>query len=461
MYLKKETFMVMGLSRSGVAAATFLLEKNAAVYIYDDVSGENIEKNIRSLTSRGAVAVTADTLEQTIASCTCLVLSPGIPIDHPVPVQFRKENKRILSESELGALYVRALPVAVTGTNGKTTTVTMINEVLKADGKNSVACGNIGVPFLNCRDLSEDDFAVVEVSSFQLETLASFRPHIAVVLNISQDHLNRHYNMENYIFLKSKLLKNSTESEYAVLNADDPVVSGFAEKTKARVKYFSLEHQVDGAYLDGTDLVFGDEKIMDVKDLFVSGKHNVQNALACICVCRLLGVEAKTIAKVLREFKGVKHRVEEVGVVNGVKYIDDSKGTNIDATVKAVESMKGETLLMIGGKDKGYDYTPLFEKLKTSSVVHAIIYGENRFKVLSCAVRAGYERLSLCEKFSFAFRIANMLAKEGQTVLLSPASASFDEFSDFEARGDAFKKMVKELEKGEDTNSEIVFRQAE
>ncbi len=446
MYLQTETFMVMGLSRSGIAAATFLLERKAkGVYLYDDVESESVQKARERLVSLGATDVEKGHIEEAEKLCSCLVLSPGIPIDNPVPVLFKKAGKRIVGESELGALYVRALPVAVTGTNGKSTTVAMIDAVLKGAGKKSVACGNNGAPYLSFTSLSEEDFAVVEVSSFQLETLHSLRPHVAVVLNVSEDHLNRHYNMENYVFLKRKLLKNRTESEYAVLNADDSVVAGFAETTRARVKWFSLERKVDGAYLEGTDLMFGDEKVMGIEELLVFGKHNVQNALACICACKVLGIESDAIQKALRSFKGISHRIERVGTVGGVTYIDDSKGTNVNATLKAVESMKEDTLLLLGGKDKGYDYAPLFEKIGQSRVVNTILYGENRFKILSAAVDAGYERLSLCESFYTAFRIAVLLAKPSQTVLLSPASASFDEFSDFEARGDAFKKLVRQL----------------
>lgn len=446
MYLKTENFMVMGLSRSGAAAGEFLLARGAKVYLYDDSGAEEVKKTIDKLCSLGAEYVPTEQLENAEKLCSCLVISPGVPIDNPVPVLFKKHGKRILGESELGALYVKALPIAVTGTNGKTTTVSMIDEVFKAANKNSVACGNNGVPYISQTSLTEDDFAVVEISSFQLETLSSFRPHIAIILNITKDHLNRHYNMENYVFLKSKLLKNGTESEYAVLNADDERVAAFAEKTRSRVKYFSLEREVDGAYLDGTELVYCGEKIMNVDSLTVKGKHNVQNALACICTARIMGIDGNIIAKALKQFKGVQHRIEFVGEINGVRFIDDSKGTNVDATVKAVDCMNGDTILMLGGKDKGYDYGVLFERLKNSRIIHTVIYGENRFKLLNAAVKEGFDKLSLCEKFNTAFKITVMLAERGQTVLLSPASASFDEFSSFEERGDEFKRLFFELD---------------
>lgn len=447
MFIEKQTFLVMGLSRSGMEAAEFLLEKKGKVYLYDDTKNDKIRDNTKKLISNGGEEISAEQLEEISDACDVLVLSPGVPIDNPVPVLFRRKKKRIIGESELGAIYVKALSVGITGTNGKTTTVSMLNEVIKATGRNCAACGNIGNPYLACRNLGENDFAVVEISSFQLETLSSFKPHIAVILNISEDHLNRHYNMDNYIFLKKKILKNSTESEYAVLNADDETVASFAKETKAKVKFFSLERKVDGAYLNGTSLMYGDEEIIDIEQLKVTGKHNVENALACICAAKILGIENNVIADALKNFKGISHRIEIVDKINGVTYIDDSKATNVDATIKAIEGMKQETVLMLGGKDKGYDYSGLFEKLKESFVIQTVIYGENRFKILSAAIDCGYDKIILCNNFDMAFSIIKMIVKPAQTVLLSPASASFDEFSSFEERGDKFKKLVSELKR--------------
>jgi len=440
----------MGVSRSGVAAAEFLLSRGGKVALYDDVDGEQIRRSISSLVKKGAVKIEKSALSSAAEKFGCLVLSPGIPIDSPVAVSFKKAGKRILGESELGALYVKALPIGVTGTNGKSTTVALIDSIFREAGLKSEQCGNCGAPYINFTALSEDDIAVVEVSSFQLETLSSFRPHIAVVLNITEDHLDRHYNMENYIFLKSRILKNSTESEYAVLNADDKTVLSFAQKTRARIKLFSTEGKVDGAYLDGKQLCYGDERIVSADELLITGKHNLSNALAAVCAAKIMGIDSAAIASALKSFKGIKHRVQLIAEVAGVKYIDDSKGTNIDSTLKAVESVKGEIILMLGGKDKGYDYRPLFEGIKSSSVVQAVIYGENRFKVLSAAVGAGFTRLTLCENFTVAFKICAMIARGGQSVLLSPASASFDEFSSFEERGDRFAEMARELIIGEE-----------
>ncbi|MBQ8657681.1 MAG: UDP-N-acetylmuramoyl-L-alanine--D-glutamate ligase [Clostridia bacterium] len=446
MYPARQVFFVLGLSRSGKAAAEFLLKRKAKTYIFDDVVGGIVEKNIRELTAMGAEFLTREQVEKSADFCDVLVLSPGIPIDHPTAVAFKRQGRAVIGETELAARYLSAYTVAVTGTNGKTTTVSMIEKVLKEGGLNAYACGNIGSPLIEATELSETSVAVAEISSFQLETLQSLRPHIAVVLNLSEDHLNRHYNMENYVFLKSRLLKNSTEAEYAVLNYDDPLVREMTEKTKARVLYFSTQGKVNGAYLLSGDLYFGAEKIMPAGELIVEGVHNIENALATLAVAKIMGVPTPAIAKALRDFKGIKHRIERVAEINGVTYIDDSKGTNADATKKAISCMKEETVLLLGGKDKGYEYDSLFAALPQSKVVHAILYGENRFRLLESAMSRGYKNFTVCSGFDLAVRLSGMIARSGQTVLLSPASASFDEFGSFEERGDRFVEIIRSFE---------------
>lgn len=450
MFFGNQKFLVAGMSKSGAASADFLLKRGAVVYMYDDIADAAVKNTMRDLASRGANILPSEGIASAVNECDVLVLSPGIPIDHELPVAFRKKGKRIIGEAELGCLYLRAALVAVTGTNGKTTTVTMIDEALRAAGFSSCACGNIGLPITAKADeLGYNDIAVAEISSFQLETLSGIRPHIAVVTNIAEDHLNRHYNMENYIFLKSKLLRNMRESEYAVLNYDDENVRGFAQSVRCPVRYFSVKERVKGAYLYEGGLYFENEKIMDAASLSLKGEHNVKNALAAVCVCKLLGVESKTLAEALEKMRGVKHRIQTVCEIGGITYIDDSKGTNVDATLTAVGCMQAETVLLLGGKDKGYDYDVLFEKLKGSCAVHAVLYGENRFKLLGSAVRKGYTQVTLCARFDLAVRIAAMTAQRGQCVLLSPASSSFDQFTGYEERGDKFCEIVEGL-KGEE-----------
>ena len=446
MYPKTQTFFVLGLSRSGRAAAEFLLSQGATVFIYDDLNSERVEKVAAALIEQGAKRVTKENIFKVAEVSDILVLSPGIPIDHPLAVAFKRKGKSVVGETELAARFMRAPVIAVTGTNGKTTTVSMIAEILRQGGYNARPCGNIGEPMIGFCDLSENGVAVAEISSFQLETLNSLCPHISVILNISEDHLNRHYNMENYVFLKTKLLKNSTESEYAVLNYDDLTVRQMSEKTKAKPVWFSVKERVNGAYYENGALCFAGEKILSANEMLTGGLHNIQNALSAIAVAKLMGVETETIRTALTAFKGIKHRVQTVGTVDGVIYINDSKGTNVDATVKAVETMKTDTVLLLGGKNKGYDYTALFSVLKHSKVVHAVLYGENRYEILKAARSEGYENISVCVSFTVAVRFAKMLAESGQTVLLSPASASFDEFASYEERGDKFVEIVRSFE---------------
>ncbi len=446
MYFGKQKFLVAGISKSGECCARFLLERGAEVYLYDDVLSEAVSAACLKLEQLGAHLVSPEECESASIECDILVLSPGIPIDTALPISFRKQGKPIIGEEELGALFLRATAVAVTGTNGKTTTVSMMDEVLKAAGKKSIACGNIGNPLIKeVENLNFNDFAVIEVSSFQLETLSSLRPHIAIITNVTEDHLNRHYNMENYIFLKSKILRNLRESEYAVLNYDDPIVRNFANNTKAQVVYFSMLSHVNGAYFDGGSLYFNGEKYLDTSDMTVSGTHNVYNALACVAAAGILGLDKQAVAHALCAFKGIRHRIEKIRTVNGVTYIDDSKGTNIDATIKAARTLKEPAVILLGGKDKGYDYSSLFTALTQTTVIHAIIYGENRFKLLNAAIKCGFMSVSMCSDFTTAVRLARYVAKSGQTVLLSPASSSFDSFSNYEERGDAFRKLVEEI----------------
>ena len=449
MFFPMQTFLVAGISRSGVAAAEYLLSEGAKVYLYDDVADENVRAATEKLVVKGAHAVKKEELSARSEQCDVLVLSPGIPIDHPLPVSFKRMGKAVIGEAELGARTLRCPVIAVTGTNGKTTVVSLLEHVLRAAGKNAVACGNIGKPITACvKELGRDGIAVAEISSFQLETLTSLRPHIAVELNISEDHLNRHYTMENYIFLKQRLLKNCAESEYAVLNYDDPVVRGFAEKTHAKVVWFSLREGTEDAFCKDDALCWRGERVIDRADLPLDGDHNTANALAVICAAKLMGVETQTIAAALSSFRGVKHRMSRLGEVNGITFIDDSKATNVDAAIKAIGSVKGESVLLVGGKDKGYTYEPLFEAVKRSGVVHAVIYGENAFHVLNAALKAEFTKVTLCRPFDMAVRVAYMTAEKGQNVLLSPASASFDAFRSYEERGDRFAELFRELQGG-------------
>ena len=292
-------------------------------------------------------------MNELLAEITVVLLSPGVAIDHEIPVRAKKLGKRIIGELELAAELCVAPVIAVTGTNGKTTTCTMIDDILKNGGEKPILCGNVGTPFSSVLDkITDDTLVVLETSSFQLETVSRFAPHVAVITNITPDHLSRHYNMENYIYLKGKILANLRESEYAVLNYDDGIVREFGEKTRAKVVYFSAQNEVNGAYVSDDKIFYKGKYVTDIKSLPVGGEHNVLNLLAAVCVAEIVGMTEEAICSGIKEFKGVKHRIQYIRTVNGADYYNDSKATNADATMKAIDSMNKPTTLILGGKDK-------------------------------------------------------------------------------------------------------------
>ncbi|MBO7369310.1 MAG: UDP-N-acetylmuramoyl-L-alanine--D-glutamate ligase [Clostridia bacterium] len=445
MYFKNQKFCVFGLSSSGRCAAEKLLSLGATVYIYDEDSSARLTRTAEDLSKNGAIVVTSD-IGEVLGIVDVIVLSPGVRIDHPLLVQAKRNKKRIIGELELGSYFMKAPMVAVTGTNGKTTTCTLVFEALKAAGVESAALGNYGVPLtINGEKLSSNGVAVVEVSSFQLETVRSFCPHIAVILNVTSDHLDRHYTRENYVYLKSRLLTNLRESEYAVLNFDDTTVRSFGAGLKTNVIWFSETEKVSGAYVKEGYFYWFDERLFSVDTLPLKGEHNVENALAAICVLKTLNIDNEVIARSFSEFKGVKHRIELVLSKNGVDYYNDSKSTNVSSTIVAIDAMKKPTVLILGGKDKDQDYAPLFEKIKHSLVRHAVLTGEERYKLLAAANAAGFIGVTVSPGFESAVKIAKIEARGEGAVLLSPATSSFDAFSNYEERGEEFARIVREI----------------
>ncbi len=446
MYLKKEKCLIVGVSKSGFSACCFLLERGARCFVYDDAETDTVKATEKTLAEKGATAVYKSEISELLPEITMVVLSPGVAIDHDIPVKAKKLGKRIIGELELASEFCVSPIIAVTGTNGKTTTCTMIDDILKSGGVKSVLCGNVGTPFSSVLDkLGYDTVVVAETSSFQLETVARFTPHIAVVTNITPDHLSRHYNMENYIYLKSKLLSNLRESEYAVLNYDDKIVRNFAEKTKGKVVYFSAENEVNGAYVSDGTIFYKGKRIAELSMLPVSGEHNVLNLLAAVCVAEITGMTDEAIFEGIRGFKGVKHRIQYVKTVAGVDYYNDSKATNADASEKAIDAMKKPVVMILGGKDKGLDFDALFEKIKNSQVKSVVLTGESAPRLYETAAKAGYENAFVASDFEIAVRLAALIAKSGDAVLLSPACSSYDRFSSFEERGDEFIRIVEDL----------------
>ena len=442
MDIKRQKFLVFGLSKSGVSAAKFLLAHGAEVHIHEELDSEKIRENAEALIRLGAIdcARTGRTDD-----CDILVLSPGVPINHPLAVEYKKRGRRVMGELELGALFVKSPVAAITGTNGKTTVCNLVSEMLTAGGVENRLAGNIGAPLTGEADTLGDKIAVVEVSSFQLETTHLFTPHVACVLNIAPDHLDRHYNMENYVFLKKRILKNMRESEIAVLNYDDGNVRAFAEDAKCRTVWFSAKEKTEGAYIENGKIYLYGEYVCDESAVNLGGVHRVENALAAMCVAGAFGVRKEEMLSALKGFRGVRHRNEFVRTVNGVSFYNDSKATNTAAALAAAESMRAPTVIVLGGKDKGENYEPLFDGLKNTAVTAAVLVGECRYKMLEAAIGRDFKNVTVTNAFPAAVKIAALLADPGGNVLLSPAAASFDMFGGYEERGDAFCKIVEGL----------------
>ncbi len=446
MYIKSQTFLVLGVSQSGFAAADYILDNGGRCFLVEELDIPKTKKAIADLREKGAIHLSREEALNRLAEIDVVVISPGIPINYDVAVQAKKLGKRIVGELEFGFLQFSPLTIGITGTNGKTTTVSLIDHVLKAAGMNSKAVGNIGVPISSqISNFENGTVFVAEVSSFQLETVNFFCPHIACVLNISPDHLDRHYTMENYIYLKKRILSSLRESEYAVLNFDDQTVRDFRTETRAKLIWVSLKEKVDGCYIEEGKIFYKQEYITDIDKLSLGGEHNIYNAMFAVAVGKLCGISTKDIALALGNFKGVANRMELIAERSGVKYINDSKATNTASCITAIKSLRNPTVLILGGSEKGETYDKLFEAVKEAPIKQVVLTGASRFNMLESAGRANVNDISLTGNFEFAVKIASMFADSGDIVLLSPACASFDNFSNFEERGQVFKRVVESL----------------
>ncbi len=446
MDVRTQSFLILGVSKSGYSAGKYLLERGGKCILYEEQTSPKITEAIRELTLLGAMLSPLPIEEETLKNIDVVIISPGVPINHEVAVKAKAMGKRIIGELEFSFLCFTPTTIAVTGTNGKTTTVSLIDAILKKAGKKSMLLGNVGVPVSSkIAEIEDDCVCVTEVSSFQLESVNAFCPHISCVLNISPDHLERHFDMQTYSFLKRRILKNQKESEYSVLNYDDMEVRSFFTESKAKTIWVSIKEKVVGAYaLDGI-IYFNEEKVTQINKVNLQGEHNLYNALFAVAVCKLLKVSNQDIEVALSEFKGVAHRIEFIEEINGTKYFNDSKSTNTASTINAIKSMKSPIVLILGGSEKGEVYDKLFEEISSSTVKHVVLTGASRFNMWKSAVKAGYENVSIVTDFFLAVKMAIMIAKEGDCVLLSPACASFDTFKNYEERGETFKKIVGEI----------------
>lgn len=443
MDIKRQKFLILGVSKSGFSCANFIIGKGGACHLYEDNKTDKIKSKIDELTALGAIDLSNAEFEDIFKGVSAVVVSPGVPINHKICIEAKRRGVRILSELEFGFLSFNPLSVAVTGTNGKTTTVSLIEHILKSANINAVSVGNIGYPVTSKLDeILSSSVCVTEVSSFQLESTYKFAPHIACILNITPDHLDRHYTMDNYVYLKKRILQNLTSTEYAVLNYDDERIREFAKDITAKIIPVSLINDYGGASVLGGKLYFKGKFVVDIDELPIKGLHNAQNTLFAIAVCSILGVNIEDIKSGVCSFNGVAHRTELVLEKDGVKYINDSKATNTASSITAINSMTLPTILLLGGSEKGESYLELFRTIKSSVVKHAILYGASRINMISDAGKIGYGDMTIVKNFDDAVGIAKTLAKDGEVVLLSPACASFDEFSGYEERGERFKFLV-------------------
>ena len=436
--------LVLGLAKSGESAAR-LLDKLGAIVTVND--GKPFEENpaAQSLLEEGIKVVTGGhPLELLDEDFEWMVKNPGIPYNNPMVMRALEKKIPVITEIELAYLISDAPIIGITGSNGKTTTTTMIAEVLTAGGQNGLLSGNIGFPASQvAQDAGETDTLVMELSSFQLMGIEAFHPEIAVITNLMPTHLDYHGSFEEYVAAKWNIQKNMTASDYVVLNFNQDLAKELAKKTAAKVLPFSTQEQVDGAYLDGDVLTFRGEAIMKASELGVPGSHNVENALATIAVAKLRGIDNQVIKETLAHFGGVKHRLQYVGEINQVKFYNDSKSTNILATQKALSGFDNSKVILIaGGLDRGNEFDELVPDIK--GLKKMVILGESAARVKRAADQAEVSYLDASDVRD-ATRKAFSVAEPGDVVLLSPANASWDMYKNFEVRGDEFLAVFKEL----------------
>jgi UDP-N-acetylmuramoylalanine--D-glutamate ligase len=432
MTLKGAKVAVVGMARSGVAAVELLREHGAIVRAVDQtpIAIDGIPVDPQS--------------EAAFDDADLIVLSPGVPADLPELSAAKQRAVKIIGDLELASWFLQGEIVGITGANGKTTTTALTGHILKESGVAAQVGGNIGRPPASMVNTSRaDQLNVLELSSFQLETTVSFRAHIGVALNVTPDHLDRHYTMENYAAAKGRLFVNQRAGDFAVLNHDDAVTRGYASLTRGAVRWFSSTHAVSpGAFLDGSQILLDAAPLMDASEVPLKGTHNLENTMAAAAIASLAGASHSQIRAAVMTFPGVEHRLEFVREWNGVAWYNDSKATNVDASLKAIAAFPGGLWIILGGKDKDSDYTPLAAPLKEKAHA-ALLIGAAAEKIR--AQLSGEVRMISCRTLEAAVHEAHARAVAGDTVLLAPACASFDQFENYEHRGREFKRLVGEL----------------
>lgn len=444
----KKKVLVIGAKRSGLAATKFLAEHDFEVILTD--MQEPSAEQLSELKGLHLAYIWGEQPKVDAILPDFIVISPGIPLSIPPVVRAHELGIGIVGETEIAFRCSRAPFIAITGTNGKTTTTTLLGELLAKDGHQVLVGGNIGLPLITMVEaLDEEDLVVAEMSSFQLDTTLTFKPKVALMLNLTPDHLDRHGDMATYLAAKAKITANQDENDFLVLNRDDPNLVHLAKKTKAHVIFFSQQNRLEeGVYLEEDQIVVdydGKRQVVSaVEDLGIRGKHNLENAMGAIGVAIALGVPIGQIAGVLKSFKGVAHRLEMVRIFQGVTYINDSKGTNPDATIKALEAYDEPIVAILGGKNKGSDFSALL-KVVAERAKHVVLLGEAKGVIEAGLKMLGYQAYEVVETLEEAVLEAKAQAKAGDVVLFSPACASWDMFSDYEERGNLFKALVNGL----------------
>ena len=445
------TAIVAGTGKSGISATKLLVNHGVKVYLFDENKDRDIEAIKEKTGDSELVQIELGELgEDALSSSQLMVISPGIPVDAPFTDVVRNAGIPIWSEIELAYHYGKGKIAAITGTNGKTTTTALVGEIVKAHNAKTIVVGNIGIPYTELCDTTDDDSdTVAEISSFQLETVIDFHPNVSAILNLTPDHLNRHYTFENYGNVKFSITKNQTMDDVTVLNYDDEHTRAMGEKAKdhCHVVYFSrLEKPAGGVYVEDGDIILedGDKKInvLAIKDLKLMGAHNVENVLAAVGISYYMGVPVDVIRDVATSFKAVAHRIEYVDTIDGVAYYNDSKGTNPDAAIKGIQAMVAPTFLIGGGYDKGSEYDEWIEAFD-GKVKWLVLIGQTAQKIADCAKRHGFNSIIFEENLQDAVAYCHENAVDGDAVLLSPACASWGMFPNYEERGRIFKEIVK------------------
>lgn len=446
--------LVAGSGKSGLCASALLARNGEKVILFDEnknLKPEDVIAKIEDVENKDNIEIHIGELtDEIISQCSIMVISPGIPVDAKFALKVKEAGLPIWSEIELAYNYEKGVVAAITGTNGKTTTTTLVGEIIKAWNEETYVVGNIGIPYTKLSDGTTDkSVTVAEISSFQLETIVSFKPHVSAILNVTPDHLDRHYTFENYAKCKLDITKNQTKDDYAVLNYDDPETMKLADKIEAKKVYFSREKLLDeGVFVEDGKIVIkeADNKInvLSLADIKLLGTHNTENVLAAVAVSYYMGVPVDVIEKVCVEFKGVEHRIEYVKTVNGVAYYNDSKGTNPDAAIKAIKAMTTTTLLIGGGYDKQSSYDEWIEAFD-NKVKYLVLLGQTAKNITECAHGHGFTKTITVESLKDAVKFCYENAQPGDAVLLSPACASWGMFENYEQRGNMFKEYVREL----------------